>query len=444
MKLEKMNYQQAWQFLDNLQFFKIKLGLDAMDLFMSRLSNPQRGMKFIHIGGTNGKGSVGAILCSILSEAGYKVGFYTSPHLTSVRERFRIGNSYISKDDFARSGSKITKVLGQEQITYFEFTTALALLWFKEQQVDLVLMEVGMGGRLDATNIISPMVSVITNVSMDHEEYLGDTIAKLAGEKAGIIKPDTPVVSGADADESIDVISKASRQAAVPLYLSGRDFSGTRTMDGCWNYAGINNNHNNLPLKIKGTHQVDNSAIALAAIELIKKHGFEVTDQVLKTGLRKVTWPGRLETIQTGADNQTSGHLTITEKRFFLLDGAHNPAGVEALRLALTNEFSYDRLILIWGAMADKDLKTALDIITPLAGKIIFSRAESERSAEPELLKELLPENIQRITETRKTVKEAIEAAVNFASANDLICIAGSLYLVGRARQLLMGEIVDE
>ncbi len=440
-----MNYQQAWDFLNNLQFFKIKLGLDAMNSFMSRLGNPHRDLKFIHIGGTNGKGSVGAILYSIFTEAGFKVGFYTSPHLTSVRERFRIGNSYISEDDFARLNSKIVTILGKDQITYFEFTTALALLWFKEQEVDLALMEVGMGGRLDATNIIFPMVSVITNVSMDHEEYLGDTIAKLATEKTGIIKPDTPVVSGADTDEAIDVISAASKQKNAPLYLLGRDFSGQRTTAGYWDYTGISSNNNNLPLNLKGSYQVDNNAIALSAVELVKPRGFEVDDEDLRTGLGKVHWPGRLEMLQSGTGNAADGAFAVNlEKRQFLLDGAHNPAGVEALRLALENEFSYDRLILIWGAMADKDIKTTLDMIAPLAGQIIFTRAESDRSADPALLKTFLPENIRKIAEIRKTVKDAIEVAVNLASANDLICIAGSLYLVGRARQLLLGEIVDE
>ncbi len=439
-----MNYQQAWDFLDKLQFFKIKLGLDAMDMLMLRLGNPQRGMKFIHIGGTNGKGSVGAILCSILTQAGFKVGFYSSPHLTSVRERFRIGISYISEDDFAKLASTIVAVLGRDQITYFEFTTALALLWFKQQEADLVLMEVGMGGRLDATNIISPMVSIITNVSMDHEEYLGDTLTKIAREEAGIIKPDIPVVSGADTDVTIDVIQKTSEQKNVPLYLSGRDFSGKQTTAGHWDYEGINKNHSNLPLKMKGRYQVHNHAIALAAIELIKPHGFGITNAKLQAGLDQVSWPGRLETIESGINKPANKTITITEKRLFLLDGAHNPAGVEALRLALKDEFSYDRLILIWGAMADKDIRTTMDTIAPLAEQIIFTRAESERSADPELLKKLLPENRHKIVEIRKTVKEAITLAVSLASADDLICIAGSLYLVGRARQLMLGELVDE
>ena len=201
-----MNYQEAWDFLDQLQFFKIKLGLDSMNRFLERLGNPHRDLQCIHVGGTNGKGSVGATLCSILTAAGYQTGFYTSPHLSSVRERFRIGNSYISKEDFARLISKIHTVLDGGQITYFECTTTLALLWFAEQKVDCAILEVGMGGRLDATNVVTPLLSLITNVSMDHEQYLGHTLAEVSAEKAGIIKQGIPVVSGAADDDSGRVI----------------------------------------------------------------------------------------------------------------------------------------------------------------------------------------------------------------------------------------------
>ncbi|WP_417912244.1 bifunctional folylpolyglutamate synthase/dihydrofolate synthase, partial [Candidatus Electronema sp. TJ] len=190
-----MNYQQAQQFLDQLQLFKIKLGLDSMQHFLARLGDPQQQLRCVHIAGTNGKGSVGAALHSMLAAAGYKTGLYTSPHLSSVRERFQINGAYISKEDFARLAGRIESVLDGRQITYFECTTALALLWFAEQQTDFVVLEVGMGGRLDATNVITPLVSVITNVSMDHEQHLGDTLAKIAAEKAGIIKTGVPVVS---------------------------------------------------------------------------------------------------------------------------------------------------------------------------------------------------------------------------------------------------------
>ncbi len=432
-----MDYQQAWTFLDNLQFFKIKLGLDAMDTFLGRVDNPQQNLPCVHIGGTNGKGSVGATLLSILTEAGHKVGLYTSPHLSSVRERFRIGNSFIPEQDFARLATKIAEVLGQDQITYFEFTTTLALLWFAEQKVDLALMEVGMGGRLDATNVIDPLVSVITNVSMDHEQYLGNTLAEVAGEKAGIIKPGIPVVSGAADDVSRQIIIDRCKELGSPLYLLDKDFSGERT-ENHWIYTGLDHRSQaSLPLAMKGSYQVGNASIALATLELLQKHNVHVTDQQIRAGLSSTRWPGRLEEFRLNSDASDKANI-----RHFLLDGAHNPAGVRALQLALEQEFSYSRLILVWGAMSDKDITTTLETIAPMADHILFTRPESERSAMPEDLMNCLPETMIDRAESVASVEKALQIAAERATGDDLICIAGSLYLVGRARQILLGELV--
>ncbi|MCF6187023.1 MAG: bifunctional folylpolyglutamate synthase/dihydrofolate synthase [Desulfobulbaceae bacterium] len=437
-----MDYQQAWTFLDNLQFFKIKLGLDAMDTFLGRVDNPQHNLPCVHIGGTNGKGSVGATLLSILTEAGYTVGLYTSPHLSSVRERFRIGNCFIPEQDFARLATKIADVLGQDQITYFEFTTTMALLWFAEQKVDLALMEVGMGGRLDATNVIAPLVAVITNVSRDHEQYLGNTLAEVAGEKAGIIKPGIPVVSGAADDVSRQVIVDRCKKLNSPLYLLDKDFSGERA-ENHWTYTGLDHrSQTSLPMTMKGGYQVGNASLALAALELLQKHHIQVTNQQIRAGLSRTRWPGRLEkfcvsTSQTGARPSTKDN-----SRSFLLDGAHNPAGVKALQLALEQEFSYKRLILVWGAMSDKDISTTLETIAPMADRILFTRPESERSAMPEDLMNCLPETMIDRAESVASVEKALQAAAEWATEDDLICIAGSLYLVGRARQILLGELV--
>ena len=437
-----MDYQQAWTFLDNLQFFKIKLGLDAMETFLGRVDNPHRNLPCVHIGGTNGKGSVGATLLSILTGAGYRVGLYTSPHLSSVRERFRIGNSFISKPDFARLATKIAEVLGDDQITYFEFTTTLALLWFAEQNVDLALMEVGMGGRLDATNVIGPLVSVITNVSMDHEQYLGNTLAEVAREKAGIIKPGVPVVSGAADDVSRQVIVAHCRRLGSPLYLLGQDFSGNRVA-GDWAYTGLDTQeHTELPMAMKGGYQLDNASLALATLELLQSHNIRITDQQIRTGLSATRWPGRLEEFRLNAGSLNANSSDSTGSRHFLLDGAHNPAGVKALRLALESEFSYNRLILVWGAMSDKDIATTLTTIAPLADRMLFTRPESERSAMPEALMDSLPEAIRDRAETTVGVEQALERARQLATGDDLICVAGSLYLVGKARQILCGELV--
>ncbi|MEN8198590.1 MAG: Mur ligase family protein, partial [Thermodesulfobacteriota bacterium] len=231
-----MNYQQAWDYLDSLQFHKIKLGLDAMRTFMARVDNPEQRLKVVHVAGTNGKGSVSITLLTLLAEAGYRVGLYTSPHLSSVRERFRIGDTFVSEEKFAELATRIRTVLGEEMITYFEFTTALAFLWFAEEDLDLVILETGLGGRLDATNIVTPLVSVITNISMDHEAYLGDTISQVAMEKAGIIKAGVPVVSAAKAGEGREEIRNVCAERGADLYLYGEDFSTTPASDGRWKW----------------------------------------------------------------------------------------------------------------------------------------------------------------------------------------------------------------
>ena len=447
-----MNYQQAWTFLNNLQFFKIKLGLDAMTTFLGRVENPHQHLSCIHIGGTNGKGSVASTLLSILTNAGYKVGLYTSPHLSNVRERFRIGGDFMSEEDFARLATGIKDVLAGDRITYFEFTTTMAMLWFAEQQVDLALLEVGMGGRLDATNVITPLVSVITNVSMDHEQYLGTTLADIGREKAGIIKPGVSVVSGVDDDIAIGVVEESCRRLDAPLYLSGRDFkvckeSQPQPVEGreatdTWRWSGWDGReYRHLPLAMKGGYQMTNAGLALAVIELLKHAGYKVTEQNLRTGLAAVSWPGRLEDFFFSPRKGT--HLTdVPAGTHFLLDGAHNPAGVKALRKALEKEFHYLQLILIWGAMADKDIFQTLATIAPLADHIIFTRPESERSARPKELLTHLPAQYQSIAETQDNVEQALQRAAGLAGKDDLICVAGSLYLVGRAREILRGELI--
>jgi len=436
-----MNYQEAWSFLDRLQFFKIKLGLESMNLFLESLGNPQQHFPCLHIGGTNGKGSAAATLHAVLGAAGYRVGLYTSPHLSSVRERFRIGDAYIPEDDFAGAAARIVAILGGRRITYFEFATALAMLWFADREVDLAILEVGLGGRLDATNVVTPLVSVITNVSLDHEQYLGTSIEQIAAEKAGIIKPGIPVVTGVTEEAALAVITAAAARNNSPLYLSGRDFSGTAESGSGnrWTYRGLAVGcspspvrYTGLPLKIKGEHQVGNAALALAALEVIDRR-FAVREAQIRLGLDNVRWPGRLEEFRMAGEKPVR----------ILLDGAHNPDGARTLRKALQKDFRYDRLILIWGAMADKDIRSALLEVAPLARTIIFTRAEAERSALPENMVPLLPEYLRQTAFCAPSVADALDLAVDRCGPADLICVAGSLYLVGRARQLLRGEVVD-
>ncbi len=450
-----MDYNEAWAFLDNLQFFKIKLGLDSMSRFLDKVGNPQENLRFIHIAGTNGKGSVAATLLTILTKGGYKTGLYTSPHLSSVRERFRINDTYISREEFAEHASSIRKILNGQQITYFEFTTALALLWFAASKVDAVILEVGLGGRLDATNVITPLVSVITNVSMDHEAYLGDTLELIASEKAGIIKEKVPVVSGAIDEIPEAVIKRKCLEKNAPLYLLDRDFS----LDEEMNYHGIDRSLPSLEgisLSLRGRHQKTNTALALAAQEILASKGFPVSGKIVREALPEVRWPGRLEYFclpaYPAAGGPTAEKLQIPcpetrrEKgdavHRFLLDGAHNPAGAISLKESLRSDFSYRNLILVWACMSDKDVARTLAEIAPMADSIIFTMPESERSATAAQLTKLLPDQLKNRALSASSVDEALQKARKIATEEDLILVAGSLYLIGAAREILLGGIV--
>ena len=451
-----MNYNDAWTFLDNLQFFKIKLGLDSMSMFLKELGSPEKELKFVHIAGTNGKGSVAVTLLTLLARAGYKVGLYTSPHLSSVRERFRINDQFISEEEFAEEATRIHDILHGRQIMYFEFTTALALLWFARQKVDLAILEVGLGGRLDATNVITPLVGVITNVSMDHEEYLGNTLSEVAGEKAGIIKEGVPVVSGVGIGETEDeqvvlgVVEDKCRAKHAPLYLHARDFFAEKADATTWDYwamkrkgcCQLREKIAGLSANLKGRYQMVNIGVALAALELLDQEGFTVDDVVIRAGLQEVAWPGRLEYFCLSRDSKEPVECGTQNTIRYLLDGAHNPAGVESLCEALENDFDYDRLILVWGAMEDKDPSKTLPKIGPLADILILSMVDYERSAKPDQLRALLPKEIQAKAICERKLTAALDRAAELAGDKDLICIAGSLYLIGEARKLLLGEIV--
>jgi len=430
-----MNVQEAETWLDQLQFFKIKLGLETTRALLTQLGNPQERLKIIHIAGTNGKGSVGATLLAILSAAGIRTGFYSSPHLSSVRERFRINDTYITEADFAGLVTRLATFLHDRPLpTYFECTTLLALLWFAEQGAEAVILETGMGGRLDATNVVTPLVSIITDISRDHEQYLGSTLEAIAGEKAGIVKPDVPVIFSGRAAVAVPVIEARCREQQSPLFIYNRHFSGARTDDGGLDYFPLAGPlHANLPLTLQGEHQVVNTSLALAALELLAPV-FPISPQALTTGLRQARWPGRMELVP----------IHHQEKPLhFLLDGAHNEAGVAALVRSLERDYPQHRLLLVWGNMADKLMGAAFLDLLARADAIVLTRAETQRSAVPVALFAQLPSQLQAKACCAETVEHALEMIQMVAAADDLICVAGSLYLVGRARQLLLGDLTS-
>lgn len=426
-----LSFAQAAAWLDGLQQFTIKLGLDTTRALLADLGSPERGLPVLHIAGTNGKGSVGATLATILTAAGYRTGFYSSPHLSCVRERFRIDGACISEARFASLVGRLRAVLGDRQPTYFETATLLTLLWFAEERVDAAILETGMGGRLDATNVVTPQVCLLTDISRDHEQHLGTGIAAIAREKAGIIKEGVPVVCSANDPEAVAVIAARCRECVSPLFLHGRDFAGTLEKDGRFAYRPISGPmRTGLTLRLAGAHQAVNTALALAALELLADR-YPQAAAAVPAALARVHWPGRMESFTAEVDGRS---------RRFLLDGAHNQAGVESLVHSLTRGYQRERLVLVWGNMADKDLLPGLLSLLPLSDRVIFTRAEPIRSAAPEALLAQLPREQHCRTECAATVAEALARAVAATSPDDLICVAGSLYLVGRARQLLLGE----
>jgi len=294
-----MTYDEVLSHLDDLQMHKIKLGLEAMQDFLAKVGRPEKNLKCVHLAGTNGKGSVCAAMESVLGLSGYKVGVYTSPHLSCVRERFKIGNEYISEAKFAEIGTRICKVLGDDQITYFEFTTALGLLWFAESDVDLVLLETGMGGRLDATNVVTPLISVITSISMDHEAYLGNTLTAIASEKAGIIKNNVPVITAASHPEVVPVIQATSMRLEAPLYSFAKEFDYDVNEDGTWVWIGgdaFSGQHIGPILSASPSLvQQENESLAIATLLLLEDFGFQVDFPEIIAGLSRVKWPGRME-----------------------------------------------------------------------------------------------------------------------------------------------------
>ncbi|MDX1777087.1 MAG: cyanophycin synthetase, partial [Desulfobulbales bacterium] len=374
----------------------------------------------------------------------------------SVRERFRINNEYISEAEFAAEGSRIHDILGGRQITYFEFTTALALLWFARRKVDLAILEVGLGGRLDATNVITPLVSVITNVSMDHEMYLGNTLAEIAGEKAGIIKENIPVVSGVGTGETEDervvlsVVERFCKEKKAPLFLHGRDFLVEYTENNMWDYwamkrkgcCQLREKIKGLSAGLKGKYQILNTGLALATLEILAQFGFSVDEATIRSGVQQVSWPGRLESFCLERQSGRLVDCSTENTLHYLLDGAHNPAGVASLCESLQDDFAYDRLILVWAAMSDKEYHAVLPQVAQLAEVIIFTKLDYERSAEPKQMLAALPREIQARVRCDDSLESALAKAAEAAGPEDLICIAGSLYLVGEARKILRGELV--
>jgi dihydrofolate synthase/folylpolyglutamate synthase len=404
-----------------LRRFGIKLGLGTIRNILKGLGNPQENFKCIHVAGTNGKGSVASALASILQTAGYRVGLYTSPHLIRFNERIRINRRQISNRDVVNAYQAVRGAhYGQREPTFFEFATAMALYEFGRQDVDWAVVETGMGGRLDATNMIKASVAVITNVSLEHRDYLGNTLAQIAYEKAGIIKKRTPVVTGVKQASAVAVVEEVAHKKSAPLYRRAKDFTVKRHAAGNFSYYGINCRWQNLHTNLLGDHQVENSALVLAAIEVLNQRKMQVTEQDIRKGLADVHWPGRLEIVCT--------------KPFILVDGAHNLIAARHLARHLSQNYSNRQITLVIGILDDKPYGSILRSLLPLCRRVILTRAQIDRALSPETLYREAQKILADIT-LIPDVARAVAHAVKTARSNEIICIAGSLYVVGEAKE---------
>jgi len=421
--MDQNNYQQSLHYLYGLEKFGMIFGLTQVERILEAIGNPHRELQAIHVGGTNGKGSTAAMMASILQKEGYRVGLYTSPHLIRFTERIRINGREIEKEEVAALTEWIRERIEASGITspftFFDFTTAMAFLYFNQRMVDLVVLEVGLGGRLDSTNVVDPLLSIITNISKDHEEQLGKSILKIAGEKAGIIKKGWPLVTAATQPKVLQLFSKVCRRERAPYFRVGKEFRYVKNGERNFNYEGLNRKLWSIYLNLRGCHQMVNATTALGAMEVLEDLGYPVSNDAMIEGLREVEWPGRLEMVCSSPK--------------VILDGAHNPAGALVLKESLENEFQYNHLILLVGIMKDKDFKSILEFLAPLADHIILTKPSIDRAASPALLKKALGRN-EKKAEIIEDLKEAIGIGLSKTADEDLLCITGSLYTVGEAR----------
>jgi dihydrofolate synthase/folylpolyglutamate synthase len=407
-----------------LRRFGIKLGLETIRHILSHLGDPQLNFRAIHIAGTNGKGSVAAMLSTILHAAGERVGRYTSPHLERFNERICINNTPISDDDVVDGYQRVAAIRHLErEPTFFEFATAMALDHFGRKKVDWAIIETGMGGRLDATNILIPNLSIITNISLEHREYLGNTIAAIAGEKAGIIKPMIPLVTGVRQPSARRVVFEKARNLNAPTFLAGSDFRCRRNASGAFNYYGMAETYRNLTLNLAGEHQIGNAALALAACEaLAQSDGVEIPEQAIIRALAETSWPGRLEIVRHSPE--------------VILDGAHNLTAARALARHLRRQYADRPITLVVGILDDKPSEAILKELAPACRRMVVTQPKIDRANSAKRLSALAKTHFSDVT-TIGDVASAVRHTLETSQENDVICIAGSLYVVGEAQTAL-------
>lgn len=422
-----MGYEELTSWMFNLERFGIKLGLDNMTEFLSRIGDPHLSLRAVHVTGTNGKGSVCAMVASILKAAGLRVGLYTSPHLVDFRERISISGVEISENDVVRLAEELrpemeamASLSREKQLTFFEFTTALAFKYFAEKRVDIVVAEVGMGGRLDATNVLRPDVGVITRIGLEHTNYLGKTIPDIAREKAGIVKAGMEIITCERHLDALSVIESTCRRKEAALRIFGRDFRAFGTaisLDGTvFHYKG-SEELSGLRTRLIGGHQAENAAAAVAAVEGLRRKGVEVGSEAIYRGLDSARWPGRLE--------------VVSRAPLLILDGGHNPSGVETAASVL-HELRLTPMRYVVGCMEDKDAAGIIRALAPTAASLYVTQVSNKRALAVDKLAEIAKREFGGDVSIHNEASEAIEAALKGTGGNG-VCVIGSLYLVGEA-----------
>ncbi len=423
-----MNYQESLDYILGTPNPGGVYERNVMQSLLEKLGDPHKGVKYVHIAGTNGKGTTSAFVASVLREAGYKTGLYTSPFIQRFNERIQVNGEQIPDEDLARItttiSEKVPEVMaeGRRRPTIFELITALGFCWFKEQQCDIVVLEVGMGGRLDATNAImdeDSVVSAMVNIGFDHMEFLGDTLPLIAGEKAGIIKENgdvvvygqSPEVEKVFYDKALEKHAAYTRSDNEKAVVKQMDVTGTTFCFGPWQ---------DVKIRLLGRYQVRNACTALTVIERLRLHGYVITDEQVYAGMEKAIWPGRAELLR--------------QEPTVIVDGAHNPQGFEALMETMELLFPGKKLRIVLGVLADKDFQSGIDIAIPHAKKFYAVTPPSYRALDAGELAEDIREKSEVPVAPFDSIPAAIEAALAESGKDDVIAILGSLYQVGDVR----------
>lgn len=426
-----MNYEEALRYINDQEKFGSNLRLDTIRRLLELLGNPHKDLKYIHIAGTNGKGSTSSYVATMLKEAGYKVGLFTSPYLERFNERIAINGADIPNERLAEITERVKdriQIMIQEKYehpTTFEIITAIGFVYFQEEKVDYVVLEVGLGGRLDATNVIDEsLLSIITTIDYDHMDVLGNTLGEIAYEKAGIIKERGLVLSYPQKEEAIEVIEKVCEERKAELTICPMEnvkIIELNEYGGIFDYHYNNTAFKNLEISLIGEHQVYNAALSVTAILLLREKGLvNITDEQIRSGLKKARWKGRLE--------------VLNRHPLFVIDGAHNPQGVQTLVDNL-KRFRYNRLILGIGILKDKEVEKIVEVITPLADEIVITEANIYRKMKAEELEQMI-NKYNKNTHVEKDIKKAIDKSYELAKEDDLILFMGSLYLIGDVRKI--------